>query len=394
MPDQRTARPTDNGVKKAAQAKQIERFQLLVDSVQDYAIFLLDTKGNVASWNAGARRLKGYEDHDIIGRHFSTFYPEVDKKAGKPERELVDAIADGRVEDEGWRVRKDGTQFWASVVITALYDEAGVLQGFAKVTRDLTERKAMEDELSRANEDLRRQQEELLMLNQAKDEFISLASHQLRTPATGVKQYLGMIMQGFTGEVDPKLLDYVRKAYASNERQIALVNDLLRVAQVDAGRIVLQLALVDVAQLIRDVVAEQRDSFEKRSQKVQVQLPTQVVGTMDPRRLRMVVENVIDNASKYTPEGGKIQVTCNIAGGWLQIAVADSGVGIERKDINKLFNKFTRLPNELSDSVGGSGLGLYWANKIVELHGGHVEVTSEQGQGATFTVNLPLEKNA
>jgi two-component system phosphate regulon sensor histidine kinase PhoR len=203
-----------------------------------------------------------------------------------------------------------------------------------------------------------------------------------------------MIIQGFAGDVDPKLLDYVRKAYASNERQIALVNDLLRVAQVDAGRIVLQLALVDVAQLIRDVVAEQADSFARRAQTVRVQLPTQVVGTMDSRRLRMVVENLIDNASKYTPEGGTIRVSCNIAGGWLQIAVADSGVGIERKDITKLFNKFARVPNELSDSVGGSGLGLYWANKIVELHGGHVEVTSEPGQGAIFTVNLPLERNA
>jgi PAS domain S-box-containing protein len=389
MPEQRTV-PRDKGGANAAQDKQIERFQLLVDSVQDYAIFLLDTKGNVASWNAGARRLKGYEDHEIIGRHFSTFYPEVDKEAGKPEQELVDAVADGRVEDEGWRIRKDGKQFWASVVITALYDEAGVLQGFAKVTRDLTERKAMEDELAHANEDLRKQQAELLMLNQAKDEFISLASHQLRTPATGVKQYLGMILQGFAGDISPKTLEFVRKAYASNERQIALVNDLLRVAQVDAGRIVLQMALVDVAQLLRDVVAEQKESFERRKQSLDIQLPAQTVATMDARRLRMVAENLVDNASKYTPEGGKIGISCSIAGGWLQISVADSGVGIEREDVAKLFNKFTRLSNKLSDSVGGSGLGLYWANKIVELHGGHIEVVSEPGKGATFTVNLPL----
>jgi PAS domain S-box-containing protein len=150
-----------------------------VDSVQDYAIFLLDPNGHIASWNAGARRFKGYEDHEIIGQHFSVFYPEHDKIADKPGRELKDAIKYGRVEDEGWRVRKDGTQFWASVVITALYDNSGELQGFAKVTRDLTERKRMEDELAQANQDLLLQQSELLLLNQAKDEFISLASHQL-----------------------------------------------------------------------------------------------------------------------------------------------------------------------------------------------------------------------
>jgi PAS domain S-box-containing protein len=389
MPEQRAVRPKKGGA-KAVQARQIERFQLLVDSVQDYAIFLLDPKGNVASWNAGARRLKGYEDHEIIGRHFSNFYPEVDVKAGKPEWELVEAVKSGRVEDEGWRVRKDGTRFWASVVITALFNDEGVLQGFAKVTRDLTSRKEMEDELARANEDLKRQQRELLLLNQAKDELISLASHQLRTPATGVKQYLGMILQGFAGDVDAKPLDYVRKAYASNERQIALVNDLLRVAQVDAGKIVLQMALVDVAQLVRDVVAEQKDSFARRKQDVELQLPTQTVATMDEQRLRMVVENLIDNASKYTPEGGKLKVGCNLAAGWLQIAVADSGVGIDQQGLTKLFNKFSRLPNELSDTVGGSGLGLYWANKIVELHGGHIEVESEPARGTKFTVHLPV----
>jgi PAS domain S-box-containing protein len=386
------SRPTTHNARATTkrQASQIERYQLLVDSVQDYAIFLLDPNGHIASWNAGARRFKGYEDHEIIGQHFSVFYPEHDKIADKPGRELKDAIKYGRVEDEGWRVRKDGTQFWASVVITALYDNSGELQGFAKVTRDLTERKRMEDELAQANQDLLLQQSELLLLNQAKDEFISLASHQLRTPATSVKQYLGLILQGFAGDVPPKLLEYVQKAYASNERQITLVNDLLRVAQMDAGKIVLRPALMDVAQLVRDVVAEQTDSFAARGQSVEVIAPSQLVASIDGPRLRTVVENLVDNASKYTPQGGSIFVRCNAAAGWLRLEVQDSGVGIPQAEQGKLFTKFTRLPNALSDRAGGSGLGLYWVNKIVNLHSGHVDVVSEPGEGTTFVVSVPL----
>jgi PAS domain S-box-containing protein len=377
------------GATKVGQAKQLERYRLLVDSVQDYAIFLLDTGGHIATWNAGARRFKGYQDHEIIGQHFSVFYPEVDRQADKPGRELKEAIELGRVEDEGWRLRKDGSRFWASVVITALFDNKGELQGFAKVTRDLTERKAMEDALEQANADLKRQQSELLLLNQAKDEFISLASHQLRTPATGVKQYLGMILQGFAGEVPPKALGYIAKAYASNERQIALVNDMLRVAQVDAGRLVLRRAVVDMAQLARDVVAEQTDALERRQQHVELKLPDQLVVEVDGDRLRMVIENLVDNASKYTPEGGTLTVALRSAGNWLQIIVSDTGVGIEADDVDKLFTKFTRIDNTLSESVGGSGLGLYWANKIVELHGGNVGVDSTPGEGTTFTIQVP-----
>jgi signal transduction histidine kinase len=164
---------------------------------------------------------------------------------------------------------------------------------------------------------------------------------------------------------------------------------MLRVAQVDAGRLVLRRAVVDMAQLVRDVVAEQTDALERRQQHVELKLPDQLVVEVDGDRLRMVIENLVDNASKYTPEGGTLTVALRSAGNWLQIIVSDTGVGIEADDVDKLFTKFTRIDNTLSESVGGSGLGLYWANKIVELHGGNVGVDSTPGEGTTFTIQVP-----
>jgi PAS domain S-box-containing protein len=372
---------------------QIERYRLLVESVQDYAIFLLDPDGKIASWNAGAKRLKGYDEHEIIGKHFSVFYPEEDKLRDKPGWELKEAIKDGRFEDEGWRIRKDGTRFWANVVITALVDKDGTPQGFAKVTRDLTERKHMEDELQRANTELKQQQHELTVLNQAKDEFISLASHQLRTPATGVKQYLGLILQGFMGEVPEQQLDLLQKAYESNERQIGLVNDLLRVAQVDAGKLMLNKTSTNVTSLVKDVVAEQKDTFSSRGQTVKIKCPAQAVeANIDSARFRMVLDNLIDNASKYTPEKGEISILIETIDNELRICVSDNGVGIKKQDLAKLFTKFSRIGNELSEAVGGSGLGLYWANKVVDKHQGRIEVKSKSKYGTKFTIIVPLDE--
>jgi PAS domain S-box-containing protein len=374
--------------------EQIEFYRLLVNSIQDYAIFLLDSNGNVASWNLGAQKLKGYTASEIIGRHFSTFYTKEDLDRGKPAWELEECRNNGRVEDEYWRVRKDGTRFWANVVITALRNDAGELIGYAKVTRDLTERKTHEDELRLANAKLRRQHVELQDLNRSKDEFISLASHQLRTPASGVKQFLGLLLEGFAGQLNDQQSSFAQKAYDSNNRQISLVNDLLQVAQIDAGKVKLSKVKVDIGNLITDVIDEQRDTFIGRSQTITTELPdVPIVALADTARLRMVLENLIDNASKYTPTGGRIDVTLTATPRDYSIAVADSGVGIESEAQAKLFKKFSRIPNQLSDEVGGSGLGLYWADKIVELHGGGIEVASRQPDAGTiFTIKLPREK--
>jgi PAS domain S-box-containing protein len=368
---------------------ELQRYKLLVESVQDYAIFLIDPAGYVLTWNKGAERFKGYKPHEIIGQHFSKFYLQPDIDAKKPERELELARQRGRMEDEDWRVRKDGSQFWANVVITALYDEDKSLVGFAKVTRDLTDRKQHEEELRRANILLQEQQRALEQLNSSKDEFISLASHQLRTPATSVKQFLGMIIEGFVGELTAEQMSFVQKAYDSNDHQIDIVNSLLQVAQIDGGKVVLRKAIIDIQQLVKSVIEEYCDNFTRRQQKVRINIPRPVNAYVDVGYFRMVLENLIDNASKYTPAGGDIKISARTAKGFLVIIIQDTGVGIDPKDQAKLFEKFTRIPNELSDAVGGTGLGLYWARQVIALHGGRVELTSRVGRGTTFSIYIP-----
>ena len=227
-------------------------------------------------------------------------------------------------------------------------------------------------------------------LNRTKDEFISLASHQLRTPATGVKQYLGMVLQGMAGELDPRQEALLQKAYESNERQLTIVSDLLKVAQVDAGKVHLRPQLIDMGELLTDVVKEQADTYEERQQNVELKLAdVAVMAYVDPNKMRMVFENIIDNASKYTEPGKDIFISVREEGDMAQVAIQDAGVGIAPENIDKLFEKFSRVHNHLSDHVGGSGLGLYWAKNIVDLHGGIINVTSRLGEGSTFTIELP-----
>lgn len=369
--------------------------RLLVNTIQEYAIFLLDPEGYISTWNPGAQKHKGYKPDEIIGKHFSVFYPKRDVEAGKPAWELQEAKRSGHVEDEGWRIRKDGTRFWANVVITALFDDNGELIGFAKVTRDLSERKRHEEQLRQANQKLKRQSTELQTLNKSKDEFISLASHQLRTPASGVKQFLGLVLDGYAGELSDTQKEYLLRAYESNEREIALINDLLLVAQLDAGKMILNKVGCDLNTLIKNVIAEQEYKFKKRQQTVELNLPTDpLVVTIDGKRFRMVLENMIDNASKYTPNEGKIIVTVRHERSEAIVSIADTGVGIDQESMSKLFRKFSRIPNHLSEKVGGSGLGLYWAQQIVKLHKGTISVDSRQDMGTTFTVVLPKSKGA
>lgn len=370
---------------------ELEHYKILVESVEDYAIFLLDTEGYILTWNKGAQKNKGYTAEEIIGQHFSKFYQEEDVISDKPGRELALAIQRGRVEDEDWRVRKDGSKFWANVIITTLYDQKGRHIGFAKVTRDLTERKRQEDAVRRSNVDLLDQQRELELLNNSKDEFISLASHQLRTPATAIKQLLGFLTEGLYGDLPPQIAKILEKAYESNERQLSIVNSLLNVAQVDAGKVILNRASVDAVQLLRDILEDYQDIFLSRKQIGSLELVAEqpILVKVDSEYMRMAIENLIDNASKYTPDGGQITVTISQDGESVFIHIADTGVGISKDEIKKLFNKFSRIPNEMSQKVGGSGLGLYWLKKVIELHGGKIEINSKVGEGATFTVVLP-----
>lgn len=289
--------------------------------------------------------------------------------------------------------RHDGEYHWHITRSQAMRDERGRILMWVGSSTDIHDIKTAlqrERKLEKTTARLTEQREELIALNKAKDEFISLASHQLRTPATGAKQYLGMMLEGYTGELSGEQKNFLQKAYESNERQITIVNDLLKVASVDAGKVRLKQEKTDLVDLIRNVIDEQKSKFTERSQRVAYR-PKQarLAATVDKNHIRMVIENILDNASKYTPEGKSITVGLQKTKNSIVISIKDEGVGIDPKDIDKVFGKFSRIDNPLSVAVGGSGLGLYWAKKIIDLHGGSITIQSKLNKGSTFSITLP-----
>lgn len=227
-------------------------------------------------------------------------------------------------------------------------------------------------------------------INEAKDNLLSLASHQLRTPATGVKQYLGLLLQGFAGELDGQQKQLLEKAYAGNERQLKTINDVLYLARLGSGRIVLSKSTFSAERLIRDIVHELHDEIETKRHRVTVKAPKRHRDFYgDAHLIRMAIENLITNAIKYTHSGGKIAISLQYAKEGLKITVEDNGIGIEQSQQDRLFEQFERIDNDLSIAVGGSGIGLYVVRNIAGMHDGHVEVTSELNQGSRFTMVMP-----
>jgi PAS domain S-box-containing protein len=285
--------------------------------------------------------------------------------------------------------RADGQYIWHLTRAQPLRDKRGKITLWIGSTTDIEDvRRARKLEANTAR--LMRQRTELMELNKAKDEFISLASHQLRTPATGVKQYINMAMDGYAGKVSPKLRDFLEKANNSNERQLSIINELLRVAHIDAGKVVLRKEPVNVERMVASILRDQRSMFEGREQRIDHSAKrAKVMAMADPTKLRMVLENVIDNASKYSLAETTIGVKVTKYRGQVRIAVIDQGVGIAKEDQDKVFEKFMRLDNPLSTIVGGNGLGLYWVKKVVELHGGTITVAPNPSGGSIFTIALP-----
>lgn len=223
----------------------------------------------------------------------------------------------------------------------------------------------------------------------AKDELLSLASHQLRTPATGVKQYLGMVIQGFAGDLTEQQRTYLERAYASNNRQLHVIDDILHLAKLEAGRIVLAEHEFDIAEMIREITDEQQDEAAKGDITLTLTAPSRGLMVGDGHMLRMVVENLVSNAIKYTQSGGKVSVQLSRSGNHWNIIVNDNGVGIAKGDFSKLFKQFSRINNSRSEVVTGTGIGLYLAHHLTLLHGGTISVSSSKGKGSTFTVRLP-----
>ena len=289
--------------------------------------------------------------------------------------------------------RHDGEYRWHVTQARAMHDKSGTIVKWFGSSTDVDDTKTSQErehKLTVQAVSLTRERQKLLALNASKDEFISLASHQLRTPATIVKQYLNMILDGFVGELSPELREMLQKANDSNDRQIEIVDDLLRVARLDAGKIKLVKNVVNILPLVQEVVTEHLTILEERKQSATINYSESGISAMiDRPRLKMVIENLLDNASKYSPEGKKITISITKRSDAVSISIKDEGVGIDERDIPKLFRKFSRLNNPLSVAVGGTGLGLYWAKRVVTLHGGTIDLRSKLGSGSVFTVILP-----
>ncbi len=226
----------------------------------------------------------------------------------------------------------------------------------------------------------------------AKDELLALASHQLRTPATGVKQYVGMLRDGFAGPVSKEQKELLNRAYESNERQLKTVSQMLSVARIDTDRLHLEPIDTNVSTMLSDVIAEQKKTIDEKRQKITRHIARNVHAEIDRHNFRMVLENVINNASKYTPNKGKIWVSLTDAGDSLTIVVRDTGVGITRDDLPLLFKKFVRIPNKLTKKVSGSGLGLYLAKNVVESHAGEITLEAHQEKGSVVTITIPKKQ--
>jgi len=372
--------------------RRAETFRLLVDAVQDYAIFLLSTDGRVLTWNLGAARIKGYAADEIIGRHFSVFYTPEEREAGRPMSLLSWAADHGRFEDEGWRVRKDGGRFWADVIVTALRDETGHPYAYAKVTRDLTERRASEERRRQllAEQRARAAAEEALI---ARDRFLSIASHELKTPVASLRLSAeALVHANEAGLLDEeRLRSSLGRILTGAHRLGALVEELLDISRLTAGALPINLGPTDLVDLASEVIARFADAGA--AGRVQLSAPSEVIVEADASRLDQVLTNLIDNALKYSDPPAEVEVTVTALPDTVELTVADRGMGIDEVTAKRIFEAFGR--SDAVEHVPGLGLGLHISQQIVERHGGTIEASArDDGPGACFTVRLPRSTGA
>lgn len=367
--------------REAALREGEERYRRVIEGVRDYGIFALDIDGRVVSWNTGAERIKGWSADEILGQHFSTFYPE-DTRAETPARLLEVARREGRVEDEGWRLRRDGRRFWANVVITALYDDDGVLTGFSKVTRDVTDRRRADEALGQARAEAER-------ASRAKTDFLSRMSHELRTPLTailGFNQLLAMDRETLS-EDQVHAVDQIGKA---GGHLLAMIEEVLDIAQIEAGGHALSPTAVAIQPLVEDVRSLSGPQAASAGVDIRLEVDGDLAVMADRRATLQIILNLVSNAIKYGPRGGVVEIGCAARGTEVCIAVSDEGAGIPAGLIDRLFTPFDRLEAERWSGVDGSGLGLALSRGLARAQGGDIVYrTRENRPGAVFVLTLP-----
>ncbi|AWW74327.1 histidine kinase [Erythrobacter sp. KY5] len=363
-----------------------ERFRLVIERVRDYGIFTLDTDGVVTSWNLGAERIKGWQADEILGQHFSQFYPD-DTRDFLPDQMLERAREQGAAEDEGWRVRKDGSVFWANVVITALRNEAGELQGFAKVTRDMSERRRSEEALRLAREDA-------VAASLAKSEFLSRTSHELRTPLNAILGF-GQLLEIDLDDFSQPHQEAVERITRAGRHLLSLINDLLDISSIEAGGAELEYEKVDLVTMLEEVHDLAEPIVSSAGLSFEMALPAAGSSLVaDRRRMTQVILNLVGNAAKYNAEGSFVRLGAELDGeGGATFFVDDDGPGIDPANASRLFTAFDRLGQHKRDKTEGTGLGLALSKALVESMGGEIGyIPRKPGSRFWFTLSSqPIE---
>jgi two-component system CheB/CheR fusion protein len=374
-----------------------ERLRLVVENVREYAIFSMGLDRNVVSWNRGAERLLGYAEPEVIGKLADIIFTEDDRKAGAPETEMRTALAEGRASDDRVHMRKDGSLFWAEGVMMLMRDEEGRAMGFVKVLRDQTRAREAQQVLERSQAELRQSLEEtqqarraLEAADAAKDRFLAVLSHELRNPLASIASASELLLM-------PKLPDSAReKAAEVVQRQgkamKVLLDELLDVSRLTLGRLNLAKRPVSVTTVVQQALETTRPLVQAAAHELVVKLPPHSVEVdADPLRLAQVVSNLITNAAKYTPEGGRIEVSAEVFTDEVVIQVSDNGIGMEPSQIDRMFDLFSQGERVTGHSNSGLGIGLALARNIIEMHGGWIMASSAgPGEGSQLRVGLPL----
>ncbi len=361
-----------------------ERYRLILDGVKEYGIFMLDPDGRVSTWSGGAEHVLGYSSNEALGLPFAAFHPGEDRAAGEPERELAEARKRGSVNQDGWRVRKNGSRFWASGALSAVADSRGRPRGFVKVLRDNTERRLSEEALRNAKRAAD-------AANEAKDHFLATVSHELRTPLSAIVLWTSLIEDQKI--VDPEQLsEALSSIKRSAEEQRELIEDLVDTARIVAGKLRLEIKSTHLPAVVRAGVDAARIAAKEKGVQIRENLdPSVDTVKADGSRLQQVVSNLVNNAVKFTPADGQVTVDLRRVSDNVQIVVSDTGIGIDPEILPHVFERFIQAEGVSTRTEGGLGLGLAIARQIVEMHGGQIAVESPGiNRGTVFTVRIPL----
>jgi PAS domain S-box-containing protein len=388
---QRALREADDRRAREQAERQLRQadvtFAKVVDGLRDYAVILLDEAGTIRFWNRAAHSIFGYEAGEVLGRSAALLFPQETAPSGALQAELRQARRHGKASGNGWLVARDGRRLWAEGVLTALQDDAGRPAGFCKLVHDSTERHL-------AAEALRAAKEEAERANQSKDRFLAVLSHELRTPLAPITTAVHVLEKAATvDERHRDLLPMIRRNVALEAR---LIDDLLDLTAISAGKVSLHREHVDMHQLTRAVVAMVQETVLDKGIRLDLALDARCPWVdADQARMQQVLWNILRNASKFTPRGGRILVRTASPGREFTLSCVDSGIGIAREALERIFSPFEQADAEVSRSYGGLGLGLAIAQGLMAQHGGRIRAESEgRGKGATFTITLPCSEAA